>query len=134
MSIPIRMSLSTHKRNELIEITSLIQGVIQDSGVKEGICLIHNPHTTAALTINENADRDVARDMEQFLSGMIPQKPEFRHCEGNSDSHIKTTLVGPSLSLIIHEGQALLGTWQGIYFFEFDGPRQRHLVIKCLAG
>ncbi len=135
MKIPVkRFELTTKRRNQLLNISALINQAIHDSGILEGICVIHNPHTTAALTINENADPDVCTDMEAFLEKLIPPAREFRHSEGNSDSHIKTSLVGPSLTLIIEKGQPILGTWQGIYFCEFDGPRQRHFYVKCMEG
>lgn len=128
------LSVKTSRRNELINISSLINRSISESGIQEGLCVVFVPHTTAGVTINENADPDVCTDMTAFLSKLIPQDPAFRHSEGNSDSHIKTSLFGPSLTVIITGGKALLGTWQGIYFAEFDGPRTRSIHIKCIEG
>ncbi len=130
----IKNTLTTRSRNQMLDITREVVQAISDSGIQEGLCILNNPHTTAALTINENADPDVTYDMEHFLSGLIPRNPQFRHGEGNSDSHIKTTLTGPGLHLIIHQGRPVLGTWQGIYFCEYDGPRTRHYYIKCIEG
>ena len=126
--------IQTTRRIELIDITALVRKSIRESGVHEGICIVFVQHTTAGITINENADPDVCSDMDSFFKKLVPNDRSFKHSEGNSDSHIKSTLFGPSLSLIIHESQPLLGTWQGIYFAEFDGPRQRKLSVKCIAG
>lgn len=127
-------SLKTNKRIEYIDITGRLQEAVNDSGVLEGVCLIHIPHTTAGITINENADPDVVRDINQHLSKLIPAHDHFQHSEGNSDSHIKSTLTNPSLSVIIHKGRLMLGTWQGIYFCEYDGPRSRQVFVKCMKG
>lgn len=126
--------IKTSRRNQFVDISREVIQAISESGIQEGLCVLHNPHTTAAITINENADPDVCYDMEGFLSELIPARPAFRHAEGNSDSHIKTSLVGPGLTLIIHKNRPILGTWQGIYFTEFDGPRNRHYYIKCIEG
>ncbi|OHD54769.1 MAG: hypothetical protein A2Y33_02025 [Spirochaetes bacterium GWF1_51_8] len=128
------LSISTSKRNEFLDITHEVSRAVAESGVAEGLCVVHIPHTTAGVTINENADPDVVRDMEIHLSSMVPPRGDFRHSEGNSDSHIKSTLAGPSLTVIIHGGRLVLGTWQGIYFCEFDGPRRRRFMIKCMEG
>jgi secondary thiamine-phosphate synthase enzyme len=127
-------SIRTSQRNEFADITSTVRKAVADSGVREGICVIFVPHTTAAVTINENADPDVTRDIKKHMGRMVPNDPGFAHSEGNSDSHIQSSLFGPSLTVIIREGQLLLGTWQGIYFAEFDGPRSRHFYVKCLEG
>lgn len=115
----------------MVNITREVEEAVAASGVKEGIAVVWIMHTTAAVTVNENADPDVTRDMGAFLGSLIPKNGDFRHCEGNSDSHIKTSLVGPSITLIIHEGRLLLGTWQGVYFCEYDGPRDRSFWVKC---
>jgi secondary thiamine-phosphate synthase enzyme len=125
-------SVSTSSRNEFIDITSLIQEHIKKSGIKDGVCILHVPHTTAALTINENADPSVQDDILRQLSSVIPENGHYRHSEGNSDAHIKASLFGPSLTLLIEKGRIVLGTWQGIYFCEFDGPRRRNLIAKII--
>jgi secondary thiamine-phosphate synthase enzyme len=101
--------------------------------VREGFCYVWNPHTTAALTVNENADPDVVRDILQGLERFVPQKGDYRHSEGNSAAHIKASLFGPSLQIMIADGRLLLGTWQGVYFCEFDGPRRRKLDV-CIVS
>jgi secondary thiamine-phosphate synthase enzyme len=126
------ISVKTGKRNQLIDITSEIQNIVTESGIVDGIVELFVPHTTAAVTINENADPDVESDIVKFLEKLIPQNSGFRHAEGNSDSHIKSSLVGPNQRVFISNGRLLLGTWQGIYFCEFDGPRTRKLHIKVL--
>ena len=127
-------SLQTQKRFSMTDITAVIQKRIRESGVREGLCVIHIPHTTAGITINENADPDVVRDILFQMQKWIPTGSHFRHAEGNSDSHVMSSLFSPSLTLIIHESKGLLGTWQGVYFCEFDGPRKRRYMIKCLEA
>jgi secondary thiamine-phosphate synthase enzyme len=119
--------LST-KRNEFIDITDRIESLIKD--VKEGTVTIFCPHTTAAITINENADPDVQRDILWKLSQSIPKQDSYKHGEGNSDAHIKSSLIGQSVTVIVVEGKLILGTWQAIFFCEFDGPRERKVIIK----
>lgn len=121
-------------RCEMIDVTSRIQDIIIESGVKDGICVAFVPHTTAGITINENADPDVKLDMLNGMSKIIPQSFGFVHMEGNSDSHIKSSFVGASEHLIIENGRLLLGTWQGIYFCEFDGPRSRKVYVKIISS
>ena len=128
------ISIVTEKQSQLLEITGKIQSLIEKSTVKDGIALLFVPHTTAAVTINENADPDVASDLLQGLNKLIPLHDNYRHAEGNSAAHIKSSLIGSSEQLIIRNGKLLLGTWQGIYFCEFDGPRKRKLQIKLLTG
>lgn len=126
--------LQTHTRNQILDITPQILQAVQKSAIPEGLCVVYVPHTTAAVSINENADPDVKSDLTHKLSALIPQhEPFYKHNEGNSDSHLKTILTGPSITLIIHESRPLLGTWQGIYFCEFDGPRRRTFYIKLLG-
>lgn len=127
-------SLKTHKREEMIDITDYVQESIKKSNLSDGIVVVFVPHTTAAVTINENADPSVKKDITTFLAETIPQSSRFSHIEGNSDSHIKSSLIGPSLTLIVENGRLLLGTWQGIYFCEFDGPRSRNFVVKTING
>jgi len=124
----------THKREELINITDIVNESIIKSRVKNGVCIVFTTHTTAAITINENADPDVKKDIIRFLNEKIPLNYEFKHLEGNSDAHIKSSLFGCSQQIIINEGKPLLGIWQGIYFCEFDGPRNRRVYIKILEG
>jgi len=125
----------SHARSELIEITAQLQEVVAQSGVAEGIVVVQSLHTTAAITVNENADPDVRHDLVQKLSQLAPREESFyRHAEGNSDSHLKTSLFGPSLTLIVHEGRILLGTWQGIYLCEFDGPRERRVAVQLVGS
>ncbi|HUX38933.1 MAG TPA: secondary thiamine-phosphate synthase enzyme YjbQ [Rectinemataceae bacterium] len=134
MSAPYTIEIRSSQRLEIIDIGAELEEAIAESGVDEGICLIQSLHTTAALTVNESADPDVKSDLLRQLALLAPRDPSFLHSEGNSDAHIKTSLVGPSLSLIIAGGRPLLGTWQTLYFCEFDGPRPRQVVVKCLAG
>ncbi len=124
--------IKTSKREEVIDITHIVERHIRSSGVKDGICVLFVPHTTCGITINENADPSVKTDFINYLRKAVPQQGNYLHSEGNSDSHIKSILVGPSLTLLIWDGQLVLGTWQGIYFCEFDGPRSRKLLVSIL--
>ena len=117
-------------RQQMVEITSSVQRVVDESGVADGVVTIFCPHTTAAVTINENADPDVKRDILDFLERMIPKEAGFRHGEGNSDSHIKAVLTGPSTQVIVMRERLALGQWQGIYLCEFDGPREREIWVN----
>jgi secondary thiamine-phosphate synthase enzyme len=128
------ISIRTNKRNELVDITDEVRRLVRESGVKEGICVLFCPHTTAGLTINENADPSVRLDISDHLSELVPERKRYKHLEGNADSHIKSVLVGQSLSLIIENGDIVLGTWQGVFFCEFDGPRNRKVLVKILEG
>jgi secondary thiamine-phosphate synthase enzyme len=134
MAKPAFIEVRSSRRVEIIDITDRVASAIQDAGLREGTCLLQSLHTTAALTINESADPDVRLDMERQLALLAPRDPAFRHAEGNSDAHIKTSLFGPSLSLVVTGGRPALGTWQAIYFCEFDGPRDRRILVKCLEG
>lgn len=127
------LEINTTKRVELIDITSRIEKFVKDAGVKDGICVIFCPHTTAGLTINENADPSVRKDILNHLEELVPEDKNYSHSEGNADSHIKSSLLGSSLNVIIENGQLSLGTWQGIYFCEFDGPRQRQIYIQIIG-
>jgi len=122
------IDITTNKRNEMIDITDEVIGFAKD--INEGIITLFVPHTTAALTINENADPDVKKDMLRKLSELVPMEDNYDHTEGNSDAHIKASLFGNSLQVIVKDGKLVLGTWQGIYFCEFDGPRKRKLIVK----
>lgn len=129
-----KFTIKTSSRNEMRDITRTVSSYIAKTGVKDGICVIFVPHTTAGVTINENADPDVVSDITNFISKLIPKSCNFSHFEGNSDSHIKASLIGFSEHLIIKEGVLLLGRWQGIYFCEFDGPRNREFYIKVISS
>ncbi len=123
--IPVR----TRQREEFINITSEIQRVVRESGVQEGVCVIYVPHTTAGITINEGADPSVVRDILHKLHELVPPYDNYSHLEGNSDAHIKSSLVGASQHVIVHGGRLMLGTWQAIFFCEFDGPRSRRVWV-----
>jgi len=116
----------------LYNITTQVKDALAQSGATSGICIIYCPHTTAGITINENADRDVVHDLLLGLRGAFPERKEFRHFEGNSTAHLKSSAVGSSQTVIIESGRLLLGRWQGIYFCEFDGPRQRRYAVKIM--
>ena len=124
-----QINVITSKREEIIDISDQIQQILKKSSVIEGYCHIFIPHTTAGITINENADRNVKTDFLHILGKLIPRSDAYLHSEGNSDSHVKASLVGFSQTIIIHKGQMLLGTWQGLWFCEFDGPRTRKVII-----
>ena len=129
----ITENISTHSRNELVAITHIIAKHVREKNIEEGFAIVYVPHTTAAITINENADPDVKHDMLQKLSEMIPHAEKYyQHAEGNSDSHVKASLVGSSVTILIERGKLLLGRWQGVYFCEFDGPRERQVHIKLV--
>jgi secondary thiamine-phosphate synthase enzyme len=127
------LQVRSREREQLIDITGQVQRCIDRSGIIDGIVVLYVPHTTAAVTINENADPDVTRDILYKLHKEIPQQDGYHHGEGNSDAHIKSSIVGASIQVIIADGRLLLGTWQGIYFCEFDGPRTRRLYIKVIG-
>ena len=124
----------TQKRTHFEDITNEIQQVINESKIKNGICYIYVPHTTAGVFINENADPDVKWDVEQTLEKLIPWEDGYKHIEGNAAAHIKSILVGTNTSIPIKDGKLMLGTWQGIFFAEFDGPRTRKVYIKIIEG
>jgi secondary thiamine-phosphate synthase enzyme len=125
-------NLNTERQN-FYNITGKVAGVVAESGVTDGAVVVYCPHTTAGITINENADPDVVRDMLYGLDKAYPDRSEFRHCEGNSSAHLKASAVGSSQLVIVENGKLLLGTWQGIYFCEFDGPRRRRFYVKILT-
>jgi len=128
------ISVETTEKTQMVDITYEVRKVISELGVKDGLCLVFVPHTTAGITINENADEDVKTDIIKSLNKLIPQKGDYRHREGNSDAHIKASLMGSSIMLAIENGELVLGTWQGIFFCEFDGPRKRKVIIKCIRN
>ncbi len=127
------INIRTDKRNQMIDITAKIKEVLIQSNIKSGLCTLYVPHATAAVTINEGADPDVKSDITAFMNELIPNRQSFKHAEGNSDSHIKTSLFGPSETIIVEDSDLVLGTWQVIYFCEFDGPRTRKLYIKIIG-
>ncbi len=127
--------LPTHQAQEMIKVTRTVREDIEKSGVKDGIAVVYSPHTTAGFTINENADPDVVHDVLCGLEEAFPTRTRYyRHAEGNSHAHIKTSFVGPSQTLIIQNGQIIFGIWQDLYFCEFDGPRTRHFYVKIMEG
>ncbi len=117
----------------MIDITAPVRAAVRRAGVTSGLCCVYCPHTTAGITIQENADPDVKSDMIRHLATLIPTDGAFRHGEGNADAHIKSSLVGASVTLIIEEGRLLLGHWQAVFFCEFDGPRERRVHVKVLG-
>lgn len=121
--------IQTEKKEDFINITAEVQEEIRSSGVKNGICVVYVPHTTAGVTINENADPSVKEDILTTLKKMVPDSLPFKHLEGNSPAHVKASLIGPSVTVIIQDGRPSLGTWQGIFFCEFDGPRRRRYYL-----
>ncbi len=125
-----KLTVSTHAREEMLNITGKLHDVVRSQGWKDGVLTIFCPHTTCGITVNEGFDPDVPLDMTDFFRGLVPQSPDFRHGEGNSDAHIKASLLGASLQLIVEEGKILLGTWQAIWLFDGDGPRTRQLWLK----
>ncbi|MDD4956034.1 MAG: secondary thiamine-phosphate synthase enzyme YjbQ [Candidatus Omnitrophica bacterium] len=125
-------SVDSGKKEELIDITGPVREVISASGVSGGVCHVFIPHTTAGVTINENADPDVRLDIIKGLGTIVPENEDYRHCEGNSPAHIKASIMGSSIQVMIEQARPLLGTWQGIYLCEFDGPRSRKVYVKII--
>jgi secondary thiamine-phosphate synthase enzyme len=128
-----RLHVKTSAKTELVDITGSVQGVVQRMGVKDGLCFVFVPHTTAAVTINENADPSVPRDILMELNKIVPFEDRYQHMEGNSAAHIKASLVGFSQMVFVESGRLVLGTWQGIFFCEFDGPRSRDVYVKVVT-
>lgn len=128
------LTVATHTHTEFLDLTSQVQKVVNSSGVTEGLCHVFVPHTTAAVTINENADPSVKADILMVLNKIISDREPYRHQEGNSPAHIKASIIGPHLTVLVSKGRLLLGTWQGIFFCEFDGPRSRRLHVKVVEG
>lgn len=124
--------VKTDRRTQLLDVTAQVQKAVSAAKVSKGICYLYVPHTTAGIAINECADPDVARDIEEALDRLIPKTGPYRHGEGNSDSHIKSVLVGGSEIVFVEDGRLALGRWQGIFFCEFDGPRERKLIVKVV--
>jgi secondary thiamine-phosphate synthase enzyme len=129
-----KIAVSTSKKEEFIDITDRVRAAVREGGLRDGAVLVYVPHTTAGVTINENADPSVVHDMLLALSKAFPDRAEFRHGEGNSTGHVKSSVIGCSEQVIVADGQLVLGTWQGIYFCEFDGPRSRSCYIKAMQS
>ena len=127
--MPISISIRTDSRIDMIDITSMVQKKIMDAGVTDGICVVYVPHTTAGITINEGADPAVCMDIMTRLDELTPRNGSYRHMEGNSDSHIKSVITGSSITVPVERGHLVLGTWQKIFFCEFDGPRSRKVYV-----
>ncbi len=129
------ITVPTRQRNQMIDVTAEVQRAVREAKLESGHVICYVPHTTAGITVQENADPDVVHDVLWKLAQLVPKdESAFRHAEGNSDSHIKSSLMGSSVIVLVEEGQLVFGTWQGIYFCEFDGPRQRRMIVKCVAG
>ena len=129
------LTVPTRSRCQLIDVTDEVQRVVSGSGLRTGYVICYVPHTTAGITIQENADPDVVHDVLSRLEQLVPHHdPDYHHSEGNSDAHIKASIIGASQTIFVEEGRLALGTWQGIYFCEFDGPRQRRLLVKCVSA
>lgn len=129
-----RLEVATRSRAQMVDITPEVQRAVAESGVKEGFCHLYVPHTTAGIAINENADPSVAQDILATLEKVAPQGGSYRHTEGNADSHIKAAMVGSSETVLVEGGRLLLGTWQGIFLCEFDGPRRRRVLLKIVEA
>jgi secondary thiamine-phosphate synthase enzyme len=127
-----RVDIKTHARVEFQDVTDRVKDIVAESGVKSGVCYVFVPHTTAGVTVNEHADPSVVEDMAAQLDKMVPQHQNYRHREGNSPAHIKAAIIGDSETLFIEDGKLVLGTWQGIFFSEFDGPRNRSMLVKIV--
>ena len=134
MAILDEISVSSSSREQMIDVTGKVAGVLAASGVSDGLCHVYCPHTTGAVAINENADPAVVSDTLSKLQSMVPRDEGYRHAEGNSDAHVKSNLVGTSRTIPIAGGKLVLGTWQSIFFCEFDGPRTRRLVVQIIEG
>lgn len=128
--MPASFNIKTGSRTEMVDVTSSVQKEVSKSGIKEGLCVIYVPHTTAGITINEGADPAVFQDILAKLNEIVPRNAGYRHREGNADSHIKASLMGSSVTVLIEDGRIVLGTWQKIFFCEFDGPRSRQVYLK----
>ncbi len=119
---------------QALDITERVRDIVASAGVREGMCVLHVPHTTAAVLVNEHDDPDVMRDLVHHLAALVPQSPSFRHAEGNADAHIKSAMIGCATMLIVSDGRLVLGRWQGVFFCEFDGPRTRSLHVQVVGA
>jgi secondary thiamine-phosphate synthase enzyme len=124
------LRVKTGRRTQLVDLTAAVERVVKEAGVLSGVCYVYVPHTTAGVAINEHADPDVATDLEGVFDRLVPHLGPYRHGEGNSDSHAKAVMVGASQVIFVEEGKLVLGTWQGIFFCEFDGPRERKIFVR----
>jgi secondary thiamine-phosphate synthase enzyme len=129
-----QINVSTRGHQAFHDVTAQVQAIVSSSGIQEGVCVLFCPHTTAGLTLNENWDPSVQHDIGVGLDAISPPRPEYRHGEGNSPAHLKSSLLGASLSVLVTNGKLVLGRWQGIYLAEFDGPRQRRMFVKVIEG
>ena len=127
------LRVRTDRRTQLLDVTKEVQSIVAKSGVQQGICYVYVLHTTAGVTINEHADPDVASDVAGIMDRLVPHKGSYRHAEGNSDSHVKTILTGTSQVIFVESGRLVLGRWQGIFFCEYDGPRERTMQVKVVT-
>jgi secondary thiamine-phosphate synthase enzyme len=130
----IRLPVKTNSQTEMIDVTALVQDQVTQSGISDGLCVVFVPHTTAAVTINESADPAVKHDILMVLNKIVPWKEAYRHMEGNSPAHLKTSIIGSSETIVVEKGRLVLGTWQGIFFCEFDGPRTRKLDVRLVQA
>ncbi len=128
------IGIATSKREEMIDITGKVADVVRNSGIKDGICMLFVPHTTAGITINENADPSVRQDITETLAKLVPYGKGYKHLEGNADAHIKSVITGVSETIFVENGRLVLGTWQGIFFCEYDGPRRRKVLVKVVKS
>jgi secondary thiamine-phosphate synthase enzyme len=126
------LQVKTSRRTQLVDISSEVETIVRETGIHSGVCYVYVPHTTAGVTINEHADPDVASDVAALFDRLIPRQGPYRHAEGNTDSHMKAILTGTSQTIFIQNGKLALGTWQGVFLCEFDGPRQRTVVVKVI--
>ena len=129
-----QLSVKTQSRTDLVDVSAQVAAVVKKSGIKSGMCHVYVPHTTAGVTINENADPSVRDDIAMVLDRMVPWTGGYAHAEGNSAAHVKSSMMGPAASIPVEKGRMILGTWQGIYFCEFDGPRSRKVLVKVVEG
>ncbi|MEF8848282.1 MAG: secondary thiamine-phosphate synthase enzyme YjbQ [Candidatus Thermoplasmatota archaeon] len=128
-----KIGLKSDKRNQMVDITEKIKNVLEESNVEDGYIIVYVPHTTAGVTINEGADPDVKRDIIETLKKLVPESGDYRHAEGNSDAHIKSSLIGSSVNILIENNKLVLGTWQHIFFYEGDGPRNRKVYLNFVS-
>jgi secondary thiamine-phosphate synthase enzyme len=130
----LKVEVPTAGHFEMVDITSRVRSAVRESGIKSGLCMVYVPHTTAAVTINEHADPDVTADIIRTLDRLVPERNSYAHSEGNSQAHIKASIIGNSRVLFIENGAPLLGTWEGVFLCEFDGPRRRQVLVKVVNG
>jgi len=127
------LTIKTGRREQMVAVTGTLQELVNANGWRDGVLFLHCPHTTAGLTVNENADPDVVRDVLATLARLVPERGDYRHAEGNSDAHVKASCMGPGLTLIVEAGELQLGAWQGVFFCEFDGPRTRQVWVQWIG-